>query len=217
MAVKRANSLTKEQLKNFIDGLSTLSKRPKIDRAAFLLSYMAGLRVQEIAGLQWDKNILDAKGNFRFQEMMVMGANKRVKSQSFPVLFVSSDIGKYGSERTIVMHPELKKALEDIKYTRDESIHVIPSGKNGAEQALSNRAQALKMYMNRMYAKAGYVNCSSHSGRRTFITNAARKAGITNCSIEDVRALAGHRSIKTTQKYIETTSQQADLVSILYT
>jgi integrase len=47
------------------------------------------------------------------------------------------------------------------------------------------------------------VGCSSHSGRRTFITNAARKISSVGGSLRDVQALAGHSSLAVTQRYID--------------
>ena len=47
---------------------------------------------------------------------------------------------------------------------------------------------------------AGYL---SHSGRRTFITNAAKKISTVGGSLRDVQALAGHSSLAVTQRYIE--------------
>ena len=62
----------------------------------------------------------------------------------------------------------------------------------------------------------GLHGCSSHSGRRTFITKAARLVHKTGGSLRDVQLLAGHASITTTQRYIEgDTDAQRKLVSLI--
>lgn len=53
------------------------------------------------------------------------------------------------------------------------------------------------------YREISYDGCSSHSGRRTFITRAARNISKFGGSLRDVQALARHRSLAMTQKYIE--------------
>jgi len=50
-----------------------------------------------------------------------------------------------------------------------------------------------------LYKKAGIAGASSHSGRRTFLTNLASK-GI---SIRVLASLAGHRSVNVTMKYLD--------------
>ena len=70
------------------------------------------------------------------------------------------------------------------------------------------------------FAKAfrivGLEGCSSHSGRRTFITRAARLVHRAGASLRDVQLLAGHRSIQTTQRYIDgDTEAQRKLVSLI--
>jgi len=59
----------------------------------------------------------------------------------------------------------------------------------------------------RWYRHVGIDGCSSHSRRRTFITNAARKISTVGGSIRDVQMLAGHSNLQTTQAYIEANAE----------
>ena len=64
-------------------------------------------------------------------------------------------------------------------------------------------AKAIVDWFGDLFAGLGLKGCSSHSGRRTFVTRAARLIHQAGGSLRDVQQLAGHRSIKTTQGYIE--------------
>ena len=64
-------------------------------------------------------------------------------------------------------------------------------------------AKAIVDWFADLYAGLGLQGCSSHSGRRTFVTRAARLIQQVGGSLRDVQELAGHRSIKTTQGYID--------------
>jgi len=75
---------------------------------------------------------------------------------------------------------------------------------------------SIVIWFERAYQALGFDGCSSHSGRRTFITRAARLVHKTGGSLRDVQLLAGHRSIQTTQRYIDGDSDaQRRLVSLI--
>jgi integrase/recombinase XerD len=55
-----------------------------------------------------------------------------------------------------------------------------------------------------LYEGAGLEGASSHSGRRTFLTNLANKG----TAIHILKTLAGHRSIQTTATYLYSSPSQ---------
>jgi len=66
------------------------------------------------------------------------------------------------------------------------------------------------------YRALGFQGASSHSGRRTFITNAARGVFSVGGSLRDVQLLAGHSALGTTQRYIEANADaQRKLLEII--
>jgi integrase/recombinase XerD len=109
----------------------------------------------------------------------------------------SASKGKSG--RMIPLSNEVREAL--INYRRT----VPHAGQNVicTERSLSTSPQAIVNMFHRWYRHVGFIGCSSHSGRRTFITNAARKISTVGGSLKDVQELAGHANLRTTQRYIE--------------
>ena len=71
------------------------------------------------------------------------------------------------------------------------------------QRSKATSSQVIINLLRDWYCGLGFVGCSSHSGRRTFITNAARRTSTVGGSLRDVQALAGHSSLSTTQRYIE--------------
>ena len=64
-------------------------------------------------------------------------------------------------------------------------------------------AQTIVNWFSLLYKELEFTNCSSHSGRRTFVTRAAKNVVKAGGSLRDVQQLAGHSSLQTTQRYIE--------------
>jgi integrase/recombinase XerD len=114
------------------------------------------------------------------------------------VIELPARAAKMGSGRRIPLHPELRAALVKLGRDGQREGPVIRS-----ERGRAMTAKALVNWFHDLYARAGLIGCSSHSGRRTFVTTAARLIHKAGGSLRDVQELAGHRSIKTTQGYIE--------------
>ena len=69
-------------------------------------------------------------------------------------------------------------------------------------------ANAVAAWFKDLYARRlGWTGYSSHSGRRTFATQAARKATTVGGSLKDVQDMLGHASLSTTQVYLEPSSE----------
>jgi len=210
MANSHAPILDRSGLTDLLDQVLKSNPQPQVMSVAFMLSYYAGMRVQEIAGLRWTPHVIDHRGEVRTHEYPITeGPGNLLRdnlgnivSERLPTIFIGSDISKYTGEREIPCHTDLKKELESL-YSVSESEWVIPSGNSGARENLKHRAHALRMRIKRVYTKLGLEEHSSHSGRRSYITRGARVANMNGASIRDIQSMAGHASIKTTQAYID--------------
>lgn len=151
-----------------------------------LLSVRAGFRAKEIAYLRWS---------------MVLGSDGEVAE----TIKLTNDASKGESGREVPINKALKSclvALHDRDRRRpgfDPHMDYVVR----TERAARTSPQAVVNTFLRWYRDIGLIGCSSHSGRRTFITNAARKISTVGGSIRDVQMLAGHSSLQTTQRYIE--------------
>ncbi len=78
--------------------------------------------------------------------------------------------------------------------------------RNPASAGRGLSAASVAVWFHRLYDSIGLAGCFSHSGRRTFITRAARKIVEAGGSLRDVQQLAGHAQLGTTQGYIDGSS-----------
>ena len=177
---KQAKTLSKGQVDAMLAYLST-TRHPERNRLIFLLSVKAGLRAKEIARLNWLMTN-DSQGEIGWTIYLLDSASK----------------GKSG--RIIPLNEDLRNAL--IEY-RNQVMSFAGPLVISTERGLFTSPQAIVNMFQRWYRHLGFVGCSSHSGRRTFITNAARKISTVGGSLKDVQELAGHSNLRTTQRYIE--------------
>jgi integrase/recombinase XerD len=127
---------------------------------------------------------------------MVLATNKRVDNQ----ITIARSIAKCGSGRRIPLHSELKAALVRLHAAegRPSDGPVIRSERDG-----HMKPGSIVNWFRIVYDHLGMTDCSSHSGRRTFITMSARLLARSGGSLRDIQELAGHRSLTTTERYIE--------------
>jgi len=118
---------------------------------------------------------------------------------------------KKRSGRIIPIHPDLRAALIEWRQIAMRSAYVAAS-----ERGSAMTPSSIVVWFNRAFRRVGLKGCSSHSGRRTFVTRAARLVHKAGGSLRDVQLLAGHRSIQTTQRYIDGDSDaQRKLVALI--
>jgi integrase/recombinase XerD len=178
---KQAKTLTPAQVARVLEEVEH-SRYPARDRVMVLLSVNAGLRAIEISKLTWGM-ILDAGGNVG------------------EVLELRDRASKGGySGRQVPLCGALRAALQALKGDDipDADARVVHS-----ERDLGLSAGAIAVWFFRLYARLGLHGASSHSGRRTFVTELARSIVAHGGSLRDVQQLAGHASLATTQRYIE--------------
>ena len=179
---KQAKVLTKQQQDAVLSYLQT-TRHSLRNRVIFLLSARAGLRAKEIAHISW-KMLTDASGDIGDAIHLTDAASK---GRSGGVVYLNKDL----KTALIDYRNSLKNVSADDKIIRSER-------SNG-----SMKSGVIVNIFAGWYRTLGFDGCSSHSGRRTFITNAARKISSVGGSIKDVQMLARHSSLSMTQRYIE--------------
>jgi integrase len=169
------------------------TRHPLRNRVMIFLSTKAGLRAAEIANSTWE---------------MLLNPSHEIG----PAIELRDHAAKMQHGRTIPIHPELRNALVSL---RDQGVS-LSGPVIRSERGRPMTPSSVVVWFSRVYRMLGLDGCSSHSGRRTFITRAARLVHKAGGSLRDVQLLAGHRSIQTTQRYIDGDSDsQRRLVSLI--
>jgi integrase len=191
MAGKQAKILSTEHIDDLLF-FAEQTRHPLRNRLIVLLSIKAGLRAAEIAQLTWQ---------------MVLTPSGEVAR----LIEVHDVIAKKRAGRRIPLHKDLQSVLESLQKLGCNTGPIIRSERGRAMTPLS-----IVVWFKRAFEQIGLEGCSSHSGRRTFITRAARAVHTAGGSLRDVQLLAGHQSIQTTQRYIDGDSDaQRRLISLI--
>lgn len=175
----QAKTFKTEELQKVLEYVER-SKYAQRNRAILLITHWAGLRVGEVAALR----MCD-----------VLDVNNDVKSE----IRLSPEQTKGGHARTVFINEKLRNELQayaNTLKTRDTQWAFFPTQKFPRRGFTAN---TLTQHMNDIYRRCQIEGATSHSGRRSFITNLASK-GI---GVRVLMSLAGHKHISTTQAYID--------------
>lgn len=176
---KQAKTLNSTELRRVLDYVAT-RKHAVRNRALVITTFLSGMRVGEVASLRY-RDVIDADGNVRNE------------------IRLSAEQTKGNEARVVFVSEKLKKELEQyLKATKEADINkkLFYSQKSRSDGFTAN---TLTQFFHFLYKKAGIDGASSHSGRRTFITNLASKG----VGVRVLMSLSGHKNISTTQSYID--------------
>ena len=174
---KQAKTLNERDLQRLLEYVAK-TKNSKRNRAIILLTHLAGMRIGEVAAVR----VCD-----------VLTSDGTVKDE----INLSAAQTKGNLSRTVLLSERMQAEISAYMQTlrvRDNRQALFATQRSAAFTANS-----LTQVVNGIYKSAGFYGASSHSGRRTFLTNLAEKGVSTRVMM----ALAGHRNMATTQRYID--------------
>ena len=176
---KQAKTLNQAELRRVLDYTAT-RKHASRNRALVMTTFLSGMRVGEVASLLYTD---------------VVDSNGLIKNE----IRLNAEQTKGNEGRVVFVNEKLRKELQDYA-TRYKPAHK-QSRFFYSQKAESDgfNANTLTQFFHYLYKRAGVDGASSHSGRRTFITNLASKG----VSVRVLMSLAGHKNIGTTQAYID--------------
>ena len=176
--MSKAKTLNKAELKRVLNYNDAQERYRERNRAMILLTHLCGMRIGEVVNLK----VSD-----------VIDYNNKVKTE----ILLTKKQTKGKQARTVFVSKRMRKELD--RYIK----HAVMRFSGGflfktqkSQRFSSNTATQL---LQRIYERSGLSGATSHSGRRSFITELATK-GI---SVRVLAELAGHQSIERTQLYID--------------
>lgn len=183
MRHKVATYLTEQEVKDILRQPNRMTLQGKRDFAILLLMLETGIRKNELCNLK--KSDLKIEGKKIW--LYVWGKGKRQRKIPIKDLELIEALQKYWDKAGII---------DNINEPMFKTI-----GKGGSKKSHKMGPEVVRGITNK-YAKLAKIskNIHPHSLRHSFITHALRRSG----DLPAVQALAGHRSIQSTQVYLHT-------------
>jgi len=184
--MKQAKTLNQKQLFLFLKQLE-LFKNSQRNQLIISLTFYSGLRIGEVTKLKW-KDAIDS--NLTVKDEIILSA-KDNKSNEVQRLFLNKklrlEILKYKTFYS-----------QKYKHINLESPLII------SQRNTQFSPNSLCQLINSLYKRCNLPTATTHSGRRSFITNLANKS--LNAKV--IMSLARHKNLSTTQRYIDVNDEQ---------
>ena len=174
---KQARTLNDRELQKLLEFVSKKNNARR-NRTILLLTHLSGMRIGEVAAVRYC-DVVAADGTVR-NEINLSAAQTK---------------GDRG--RTVLLNERMRSELAAYvagRSIKDTKLPLFPT-----QRSAGFSANSLTQVINSLYKQAGFDGCSSHSGRRGFLTNLAEKG----VSPRVMMALSGHRSIQVLMSYID--------------
>ena len=173
----QAKTLTPAELDQTLKYIATHSYALR-NRVMLLTGMWSGMRVGEIASLS-------------VGDVMNLGGSIKAEVR------LTAEQTKGRHPRTVFLPQKLRDELHAYMALRNPTDLKHPLFVSSGGRAFT--ANVLTQHFFWLFKRAGIAGATSHSMRRTFITNLASK-GI---GVRVLASLSGHRSIAVTQRYID--------------
>lgn len=178
LKMAQARTINVKQAKTMFAFLSTQRNAIR-NQAMFALSYYCGLRAKEIASLKVG-DVLKADGSIK------------------DVADLSAEQTKGSNGREFYINKHAKQHIAAlIKSMPVVEPHFPLLQVMGKRKAFS--ANGIAIAMRNIYNDAGFTGCSSHTGRRSAISQLANKG----VGIRIIQKFSGHRQLQSVQHYLD--------------
>lgn len=186
--MSQARVLSERELRKVLNYCNTQSHAFR-NKAMLLCTHLAGMRCKEVAALRLC-DVLATDGTIKTEIALSAIQTKGNKARTVLVPKKLQDEIELYLEKRFGLSNLQAVALTDMQRA------LFPTQKNPQRGFTAN---TLCQLFHKLYKDAQMYGATSHSGRRTFITKLADKG----VGVRVLMALAGHKSIATTQRYIE--------------
>jgi len=176
---KQAKTLSNDEIRKVLDYVAT-RKHSERNRAMIYTIFNTGMRVSEVANLRF-KDVVDSEGAVK-REIRLSAEDTKTKEAR--IVFVNDKL-----------HKELTRYVKLYKPL-NTNVKFFYSQKRASDGYSPN---TLAQFFHYLFNRAGIAGASSHSGRRSFITNLAN----TGVGVRVIMGLSGHRALSSVQCYID--------------